>query len=145
MTYFYFWFQKLTQLQEEIDTVTNERMAWGKEESNVAVSQASKLIFGSKVIKCEEKVQALALLMLHFCAGLQHVQDLEESAKEFPAPNLNSEQEFESGSSNNDNDELSVPEFTSGPVGTSATASQPHTRPELREKSNSPENKPKST
>jgi hypothetical protein len=31
--------------------------------------------------KSDEKVQALAVLMLHFCAGLQHTQDQEEALK----------------------------------------------------------------
>jgi hypothetical protein len=31
--------------------------------------------------KSDEKVQALTVLMLHFCAGLQHTQDQEEILK----------------------------------------------------------------
>jgi len=28
--------------------------------------------------QCDEKVQAITVLMLHFCAGLQHTQDQED-------------------------------------------------------------------
>ena len=61
--------------------MTNERLALTKEESN-AVSRSSKSLASHQAIKCEERVQALALLMLHFCAGLQHVQDLEEKERD---------------------------------------------------------------
>jgi hypothetical protein len=60
----------LNRLQEEIDGLSGRRMELGRgcrsEEAAVEIARV------------EGRVQALALLMLHFCAGLQHVQDLEE-------------------------------------------------------------------
>ena len=72
---------KLNRLQEEIDLVTNERLALSKEEGHAGPS-AAKSPVSYQAMKCEERTQALALLMLHFCAGLQHVQDLEEKERD---------------------------------------------------------------
>lgn len=37
---------------------------------------------GDDIRDCDERVQALALLMLYYCSGLQQVQDLEEMEKD---------------------------------------------------------------
>ncbi|CAG7832375.1 unnamed protein product [Allacma fusca] len=74
------WYYGLNRLQEEIDIISNERLALTKEEASASPSAKSSISY--QAVKCEERVQALALLMLHFCAGLQHVQDLEEQQRE---------------------------------------------------------------
>lgn len=62
-----------------MDVETTSRMNLAKEEQGAKEStQRAKLAF--LIGKSDEKVQALAVLMLHFCSGLQHIQDQEDIA-----------------------------------------------------------------
>ena len=47
-------------------------------EEQVEKDQTNKAKIAFLIGKSDEKTQALAILMLHFCAGLQHIQDLED-------------------------------------------------------------------
>lgn len=67
-------------MQEEINITTNERLALSKEESLTPPSARANIAL--QIARCEEKVHALSLLMLHYCAGLQHVQEEEENEKD---------------------------------------------------------------
>ena len=60
--------------------MSNERMALEKAEAKASVT--GKSVFRSKICDCEEKVKALAILMLHYCAGLQQVHEDEEIEKQ---------------------------------------------------------------
>lgn len=59
----------------DIESTLRMRLAREEVECHDATEKA-RLAF--LIGKCDEKVQALAILMLHFCAGLQHTQDQEE-------------------------------------------------------------------
>ncbi|XP_046985794.1 PDZ domain-containing protein 8 isoform X1 [Schistocerca americana] len=67
------------KLKAAIDAETQSRILLTKEsnESKDPVSQARAEYL---ISKSDEKVQELAVLMLHCCAGLQHVQDQEDLA-----------------------------------------------------------------
>lgn len=67
------------KLKAAIDAETQSRILLTKEsnESKDPVSQARAEYL---ISKSDEKVQDLAVLMLHCCAGLQHVQDQEDLA-----------------------------------------------------------------
>ncbi|XP_066999590.2 PDZ domain-containing protein 8 isoform X2 [Anabrus simplex] len=68
------------KLKAAIDAETQSRMALAREEQETKdPTTHTKIAF--LIGKSDEKVQALAVLMLHFCAGLQHTQDLEDTAK----------------------------------------------------------------
>ncbi|PSN46042.1 PDZ domain-containing protein 8 [Blattella germanica] len=70
----------ISKLKAAIDTETQLRMQLAqKEQESKDPSEHTRIAF--LIGKSDEKVQALAVLMLHFCAGLQHTQDQEEASK----------------------------------------------------------------
>ncbi|KAK6620823.1 hypothetical protein RUM43_011119 [Polyplax serrata] len=73
--------EMLNQLKGLINEETEIRFSLVKEEQieNDATNKA-KIAF--LIGKSDEKVQALTVLMMHFCSGLQHIQDLEDQEKE---------------------------------------------------------------
>lgn len=60
-----------------MDSESTMRMQLAREEVECQ-DPAEKAHLTHLISKCDEKVQALAILMLHFCAGLQHTQDQED-------------------------------------------------------------------
>lgn len=71
---------QISKLKASIDTETQLRMELvQKEQETKDPSEHMRIAF--LIGKSDEKVQALAVLMLHFCAGLQHTQDQEEASK----------------------------------------------------------------
>ena len=72
--------KQISKLKASIDTETQLRMQLAQKEQEVKdPAEHTKIAF--LIGKSDEKVQALAVLMLHFCAGLQHTQDQEEASK----------------------------------------------------------------
>ncbi|XP_069677414.1 PDZ domain-containing protein 8 isoform X2 [Periplaneta americana] len=70
----------ISKLKAAIDAETQLRMELAqKEQESKDPSEHTRIAF--LIGKSDEKVQALAVLMLHFCAGLQHTQDQEEACK----------------------------------------------------------------
>ncbi|XP_034235149.1 PDZ domain-containing protein 8 [Thrips palmi] len=67
----------ITKLKTSMDSESTLRMQLAREEGDCQ-DTAEKTRLAFLIGKCDEKVQALAILMLHFCAGLQHTQDQEE-------------------------------------------------------------------
>jgi hypothetical protein len=71
---------QISKLKAAIDEETQLRMELAqKEQETKDQSEHTRIAF--LIGKSDEKVQALAVLMLHFCAGLQHTQDQEEASK----------------------------------------------------------------
>lgn len=60
-----------------MDSESTMRMQLAREEA-LCQDSTEKARLAFLIGKCDEKVQALAILMLHFCAGLQHTQDQED-------------------------------------------------------------------
>jgi hypothetical protein len=71
---------QISKLKAAIDEETQLRMELvQKEQETSDPSEHTRIAF--LIGKSDEKVQALAVLMLHFCAGLQHTQDQVEASK----------------------------------------------------------------
>jgi hypothetical protein len=71
---------QISKLKAAIDEETQLRMELTqKEQETRDPSEHTRIAF--LIGKSDEKVQALAVLMLHFCAGLQHTQDQVEASK----------------------------------------------------------------
>lgn len=68
----------VTKLQSEIDTETENRNSLAKAERST-VEPARKVKIALLIAKADEKIQALAILMLYYCSGLQHCQQMEDS------------------------------------------------------------------
>lgn len=64
---------QLNRLQEDIDLMSTKR------QELMSLPGTSRM---DEICACDERVQALAILMLFYCSGLQQVQDLEEMEKE---------------------------------------------------------------
>nr|CAD7206733.1 unnamed protein product [Timema douglasi] len=72
--------QMIVKLKAAMDSETQSRMQLAKEQQESKDPETNtKIAF--LVGKSDQRVQALAVLMLHFCAGLQHAQDQEEANK----------------------------------------------------------------
>lgn len=71
---------QISKLKVAIDEETQRRMELAqKVHETTDPSEHTRIAF--LIGKSDEKVQALAVLMLHFCAGLQHIQDQVEASK----------------------------------------------------------------
>ncbi|XP_063242954.1 PDZ domain-containing protein 8 isoform X2 [Bacillus rossius redtenbacheri] len=71
----------IVKLKAAMDAETQSRMQLAREEQeNKDPETSTRVAF--LIGKSDQRVQALAVLMLHFCAGLQHTQDQDESNKE---------------------------------------------------------------
>ena len=68
-------------MQNEIDSESEDRSELARSERE-AVDMSRKRLIGIKLDKSDEKIQALALLMLHYCAGLQHCLDQMEEDRQ---------------------------------------------------------------
>lgn len=64
-----------------IDAELEARCLLEKEQNEEDAEKKAKTAF--LIGKNNEKTQTLMILMLHFCAGLQHIQDLEEQEVNF--------------------------------------------------------------
>lgn len=71
----------MSKLQQEIDQESEHRAELGKAEQE-SLDPAQKKVLQCKIAKADEKIQALMVLMLHYCAGLQHCMDLEEAKRQ---------------------------------------------------------------
>ncbi len=72
---------QIDRIQEEINETTNERLAvmkLAKVASTVATTSDAKSELSDEFNRLDDRLQALAVLMLHYCAGLQNCIDLEE-------------------------------------------------------------------
>lgn len=67
----------MNKLKVTINAEADIRFALSKEEQ-LEKDAANKAKIAFLIGKSDEKTQALTILMLHFCAGLQHIQDLED-------------------------------------------------------------------
>ncbi|XP_041359228.1 PDZ domain-containing protein 8-like [Gigantopelta aegis] len=71
----------VSKLQQEIDQETENKMELclaAKTETDLAQRQ----VLDIKMSKSDEKTEALMMLLLHYCAGLQHCMDLEEEQRQ---------------------------------------------------------------
>lgn len=66
----------MNKLKSAIATEADVRFMLEKDLSSKDATNHTKAAF--LLGKSDEKTQALTVLMLHFCAALQHIQDLEE-------------------------------------------------------------------
>ncbi|EEB17881.1 conserved hypothetical protein [Pediculus humanus corporis] len=73
--------EMINKLNVAINAEADTRTTLVREEQ-VEKDQTNKAKIAFLIGKSDEKTQALAILMLHFCAGLQHIQDLEDQEKE---------------------------------------------------------------
>jgi hypothetical protein len=74
---------QISKLKVAVDEETQLRMGLAQKEQDTRdASEHTRIAF--LIGKSDEKVQALTVLMLHFCAGLQHTQDQEEVLKVMP-------------------------------------------------------------
>ncbi|XP_064609590.1 PDZ domain-containing protein 8-like [Liolophura sinensis] len=71
----------VSKLQQEIDQESEHRAELAKAEQE-SLDPGPKKILQCKIVKADEKIQALMVLMLHYCAGLQHCMDLEEAKRQ---------------------------------------------------------------
>ncbi|KAL0275827.1 UNVERIFIED_CONTAM: hypothetical protein PYX00_003559 [Menopon gallinae] len=70
----------VNKLKGAIDAELEARCLLEKEQNEEDEEKKAKTAF--LIGKNNEKTQTLMILMLHFCAGLQHIQDLEEQERE---------------------------------------------------------------
>ncbi|GAB6027659.1 hypothetical protein CHUAL_001900 [Chamberlinius hualienensis] len=68
------------KLQAEIDIETENR-SYLSEEERKASDPKEKTRANNRITKSNEKIQALAVLMLYYCSGLQNCQEVDESLK----------------------------------------------------------------
>ncbi|XP_074651149.1 PDZ domain-containing protein 8-like isoform X2 [Tubulanus polymorphus] len=71
----------ITKFQYEIDAESDHRAELARFERETS-NQKQKSQIKEKIIKSDEKIQSLAVLMLHYCAGLQHCMDQLEENKQ---------------------------------------------------------------
>lgn len=72
---------QVSKLQSEIDVESENRAELARQERMVSKPER-KTALRDKLHQSDEKIQSLALLMLHYCAGLQHCLDTMEEEKE---------------------------------------------------------------
>lgn len=73
--------EMINKLKSAIDSESEIRFTLAKEEQT-SKDPTNKTKTAFLIGKSDQKAEALTVLMLHFCAGLQHIQDLEEQEKE---------------------------------------------------------------
>ena len=61
-------FVQISKMQQEIDKESENRAELARLEQEVSNPQ-QKTIIRQKIDKSDEKIQSLALLMLHYCSG----------------------------------------------------------------------------
>ncbi|CAH1777600.1 unnamed protein product [Owenia fusiformis] len=72
----------ITKLQREIDRESEVRAELARSEREAGKTSKQRSQIRIKIAKCDERIQALALLMLHYCAGLQHCMDQMEDQEQ---------------------------------------------------------------
>ncbi|KAK3576431.1 hypothetical protein CHS0354_025192 [Potamilus streckersoni] len=70
----------VTKLQQEIDKESEHKADLLRMEAE-ATERAHKKALGIQVEKSEEKMEALMMMIVHYCAGLQHCLDQEEEER----------------------------------------------------------------
>jgi hypothetical protein len=70
-------FLQVIKLQQEIDQESEHRAELARMERELALP-AQRAVARAKLEKSDEKIQSLALLMLHYCTGLQHCIEQQE-------------------------------------------------------------------
>ena len=76
-TVYYFALSQISKLQQEIDQESETRSELSRLEREIR-DPNQKAAYKMRIEKSDEKVQSLALLMLHYCAGLQHCMEEQE-------------------------------------------------------------------
>uniref|UniRef100_A0A914VZQ2 PDZ domain-containing protein 8 n=1 Tax=Plectus sambesii TaxID=2011161 RepID=A0A914VZQ2_9BILA len=71
--------EQIDKIQEEINETTRVRLV-AMNSAKAATSQAERTEMTVEFNRLDDRLQALAVLMLHYCAGLQNCVDLEDSA-----------------------------------------------------------------
>lgn len=72
---------QIAKLKAAIDSETESRHGLSREEQTCRNDAGASTRLAFLIGKSDEKVQALAVLMLHFCSGLQHIQEIEDELK----------------------------------------------------------------
>lgn len=85
----------MNKLQTEIDIETENRAELVRMMSEVGDS-GQKTQYHIRIEKSDEKIQALALLMLHYCSGLQHCMEEQEDLRAMMVETALQAAEFES-------------------------------------------------
>ena len=76
-----FLLSKVNKLQNEIDKESVNRAELARMERELTDPKQRDMI-RSRIEKSDDKIQSLALLMLHYCAGLQHCLDQQEEGRQ---------------------------------------------------------------
>lgn len=72
---------QVSKLQKEIDEESENKKDLAKVEEET-IDLAQKALLRNQIVKSEEKVEALMMMMLHHCAGLQYCLDQEQEEKQ---------------------------------------------------------------
>ena len=72
---------QVSKLQREIDEESENKKDLVKVEEE-SIDQSQKAFLRQQIDKSEEKVEALMMMMLHYCAGLQYCMDQEQEEKQ---------------------------------------------------------------
>ena len=72
---------QVSKLQREIDEESENKKDLMKVEEE-SIDQSQKAFLRQQIAKSEEKVEALMMMMLHYCAGLQYCMDQEQEEKQ---------------------------------------------------------------
>ena len=75
-----FFLLQLAALKEAIDKESEHKCELMKLVSDTT-DAAKKKVLTQQLDKCEEKLESLMMMMVHYCAGLQHCLDMEEAQR----------------------------------------------------------------
>jgi hypothetical protein len=92
---------QVSKLQREIDEESENKNELTKAEEET-IDQAQKELLRHQIAKSDEKVEAMMMMMLHYCAGLQYCLDQEQEEKQRKADTKTSSASFESSSASYD-------------------------------------------
>ncbi|XP_053389441.1 PDZ domain-containing protein 8-like, partial [Mercenaria mercenaria] len=70
----------VTKLQDTIDKESEYKSELMKNYQEITDIDQRRLV-SQQLEKCDEKIEALMMMMVHYCAGLQHCLDQEEAHK----------------------------------------------------------------
>ena len=73
-------FFQVNKLQKEIDAEADRQLRLAQEVQD-AKRPREKATFEDRLTRSEERMQTLAMMMLHYCAGIQHVNETSQSAE----------------------------------------------------------------
>lgn len=74
---------QVSKLQQEIDEESDSKSELVRLEQECTDISTKKVLI-EKIMNSDEKIEALMMLMLHYCAGLQHCLDQQEAEKSSP-------------------------------------------------------------